>query len=48
MKMVNDFLVEKSENELHLLNIVSPGFTCAMPVADYIVNQLSSILMEKT
>ena len=38
MKMVNDFLVKKSENEMHLLNIVSPGFTCAMPVADYIVD----------
>jgi L-2-hydroxyglutarate oxidase len=32
-KFVSDFLVEKRHNSLHLLNIVSPGFTSALPLA---------------
>jgi L-2-hydroxyglutarate oxidase len=32
-KFVSDFLVEKRLNSLHLLNIVSPGFTSAIPLA---------------
>lgn len=32
-KFISDFLVEKQRNSLHLLNIVSPGFTSAIPLA---------------
>lgn len=39
-KMVDDILVEKSGASLHVLNAVSPGFTCSLPFADYLVDTL--------
>ena len=30
----NDFIIEKQDNHLHLLNIISPGWTSAMAIAD--------------
>ena len=39
LKMQNDFILEfpQGENHCHILNLVSPGWTCALPFADYIV-----------
>jgi L-2-hydroxyglutarate oxidase LhgO len=34
-EFINDFTLEASRNSLHLLNIVSPGFTSAIPLARY-------------
>jgi L-2-hydroxyglutarate oxidase LhgO len=36
-KLINDFVCYGGANELHLLNVVSPGWTCAMPFADAII-----------
>jgi (S)-2-hydroxyglutarate dehydrogenase len=33
-----DFVIEGDERSLHILNAVSPGFTCAMPFAQYVVD----------
>lgn len=33
-----DFVIEGDARSLHILNAVSPGFTCAMPFADYVVD----------
>lgn len=33
-----DFVIERGERSLHILNAVSPGFTCAMPFAEYVVD----------
>ncbi len=41
MKMHNDFILEFGDNQLHILNIVSPGFTSAIPVGDYVVSEIS-------
>ncbi len=38
--MVDDIVVEKSGSTLHVLNAVSPGFTCSLPFADYLADQL--------
>lgn len=38
--MVDDILIEKKDNALHVLNAVSPGFTCVLPFAEYIVEEL--------
>jgi L-2-hydroxyglutarate oxidase LhgO len=38
-KLVQDFIVEKHLNSMHLLNIVSPGWTSAMALADNIVEE---------
>lgn len=37
-QMVEDILVEKKGNSVHVLNAVSPGMTCALPFADYVVD----------
>ncbi len=37
--LVNDFLVEGNDKSIHVLNAVSPAFTCAFPFADFVVNK---------
>jgi len=34
--LVQDFRLEGDERSLHVLNAVSPGFTCALPFADFV------------
>lgn len=38
-KLEMDFVIRKNKNSLHVLNAVSPGFTCAVPFAKYICEQ---------
>lgn len=41
-QLVSDFVVEGDKDSLHVLNAVSPAFTCAFPFSEYIVqNHLS-------
>jgi L-2-hydroxyglutarate oxidase LhgO len=35
LEFVNDFIIEEKFNSIHLLNIVSPGFTSAIPLANF-------------
>jgi L-2-hydroxyglutarate oxidase LhgO len=35
-KLCDDLVVEQQGSAIHILNIVSPGFTCALPFAEYI------------
>ena len=39
-KLVNDFIVRKHNNSIHLLNSISPAWTCALETADNIVKQI--------
>lgn len=39
-KLVMDFIFEHDDKSLHVLNAVSPGFTCAIPFSRYIVGQI--------
>ncbi|MCR4337262.1 MAG: L-2-hydroxyglutarate oxidase [Candidatus Omnitrophica bacterium] len=39
LSLVQDFIVEGDEKSLHLLNAVSPAFTCAFPFSKYIVDK---------
>ena len=39
--LVMDFLIEKDERSLHVLNAVSPAFTCALPFAAHVCDQLA-------
>jgi len=41
-KLLMDFQVEGDNNSLHVLNAVSPAFTCAWPFAAYCVNRILS------
>jgi len=33
-----DFLVEKQQNQIHILNAVSPAFTASFAFAKYVLN----------
>ncbi len=39
-KMVDDLLIIFKENSTHILNAVSPGMTCSLAFADYVVDQI--------
>ena len=48
LKMQNDFLLELGKaGELHILNLVSPGWTCSFPFADYIVEKFDTQVVNK-
>jgi L-2-hydroxyglutarate oxidase LhgO len=39
MTLVDDFIVEGDKNSVHILNAVSPAFTCSFAFADWIVEK---------
>jgi L-2-hydroxyglutarate oxidase len=41
-KLVMDFCYEADENSFHVLNSVSPAFTCALPFTEYIFDQIEN------
>lgn len=40
-ELVQDFVVEYGSNSTHILNAVSPAFTCSFAFAKYVVNQIN-------
>ena len=43
-KLEMDFVLEGDDQSMHILNAVSPGFTCALPFAEYVCDQIDSKL----
>jgi len=39
-ELINDFLLESGPRSTHVLNAVSPAFTCALPFAEHVVNTI--------
>jgi L-2-hydroxyglutarate oxidase len=39
-----DFVIEGDDRSMHVLNAVSPGFTCALPFADYVTARIAEQL----
>lgn len=39
-QLVMDFVLEGDRRSMHVLNAVSPGFTCAMPFASHVVDKI--------
>lgn len=39
-ELVQDFVVENGKNSTHILNAVSPAFTCSFAFAKYVVNEI--------
>lgn len=37
-----DFVIESDDRSLHILNAVSPGFTCAMSFAEFVVDRIEA------
>ncbi len=40
--MVMDFLLEGDRSSLHILNAVSPAFTCALPFAEHVLDEVEA------
>jgi L-2-hydroxyglutarate oxidase LhgO len=38
LSLVQDFVIEADRNSVHVLNAVSPAFTCAFPFSQYVVD----------
>jgi L-2-hydroxyglutarate oxidase LhgO len=43
MKLEQDFLVEQAEDSVHVLNAISPAFTCSMPFAEWLVEKFQPV-----
>ena len=39
LELVQDFVVEGDENSVHVLNAVSPAFTCSLPFGEWVVEK---------
>jgi L-2-hydroxyglutarate oxidase LhgO len=39
LELVQDFIVEGDEHSLHILNAVSPAFTCAFPFTEWMIDE---------
>jgi len=44
-KLVNDFVIEGDDGSFHVLNAVSPAFTCAIPFAEFILDEVEKRLV---
>ncbi len=40
LELLQDFVLEGDHRSIHILNAVSPGFTCAFPFARYVVDEM--------
>ena len=43
-KLEMDFVLEGDDRSMHVLNAVSPGWTCAIPFAAYVVDEIERLL----
>lgn len=43
-KLEMDFILEGDDKSMHILNAVSPAFTCALPFAEYVVERINAKL----
>jgi L-2-hydroxyglutarate oxidase len=41
-RMLMDFLLEGDDRSLHVLNAVSPAFTCALPFAEFVMDEVEA------
>lgn len=41
LELVQDFVIEGDHQSMHVLNAVSPAFTCSIPFAQYVVDSIS-------
>ena len=39
LELVMDFIIEGDERSTHLLNAISPGFTCSLPFAEHVLDK---------
>ena len=39
-----DFVIEGDDKSLHVLNAVSPAFTCAFPFSEYVCDKIQNLM----
>lgn len=42
-ELMMDFVIERNENTIHILNAISPAFTSSMAFADYVIQRYVSL-----
>ena len=42
-KLEMDFVLEGDRRSMHVLNAVSPAFTCSLPFADYVCDRIDAV-----
>jgi L-2-hydroxyglutarate oxidase LhgO len=47
-KLEMDFVLEGDERSMHVLNAVSPGWTCSIPFAEYIADEINACQLSAT
>jgi L-2-hydroxyglutarate oxidase LhgO len=47
-KLEMDFVLEGDRRSMHVLNAVSPAFTCSLPFADYVCDRIDVALADRT
>ncbi len=48
LELVMDFVIEGDDESLHILNAVSPAFTCSFSFSRYVVDEIEKIGMKNT
>ena len=43
-KLEMDFVIEGDDKSMHILNAVSPAFTCSIPFSQYICKKIQTLL----
>ena len=43
-KLEMDFVLEGNEHSMHVLNAVSPAFTCSLPFSEHVCQQIKATL----
>lgn len=43
-KLEMDFVLEGDDRSMHILNAVSPAFTCALPFSDHVCNEIGKLI----
>jgi (S)-2-hydroxyglutarate dehydrogenase len=46
-KLEMDFVIEGDERSTHILNAVSPGWTCSLPFASYVVDRIEKTIRQR-
>ena len=47
LELVMDFVIEGDEGSLHILNAVSPAFTCSFSFSRYVVDEIENKFLKK-
>ncbi|NCA10984.1 hypothetical protein EBR56_04115, partial [bacterium] len=42
-KLEMDFVLEGDDRSMHVLNAVSPGWTCSIPFAGHVANEIARL-----